>query len=108
MLTSGRLSIVYRGDISFFVFSEKRPTWKVTMEYDDDKIDQTVLALLYLTLHDVDEYGARAWKGHDWEVLNRLHEKGWISNPKSKAKSVYLTPEAVKESERLFDEFFGK
>jgi hypothetical protein len=41
------------------------------MEYDEDKIDDAVLALLYLTLHD--HY--RAWKGHDWEALNRLYER---------------------------------
>jgi hypothetical protein len=29
------------------------------MEIDTEKIDEAVLALLYLTLHD----GARAWKG---------------------------------------------
>lgn len=78
------------------------------MNYDTDKIDQTVLALLSLTFHDVDAYGARAWKGHDWDVLDRLHEKGWISDPKSRAKSIVLSPEAVEESQRLFDQLFGK
>ena len=78
------------------------------MEYNTDKIDQTVLALLSLTLHEVNEFGGRAWKGHDWDVLNRLHEKGWIGDPVSKAKSVVLTAEAIEESERLFDQFFGK
>ena len=42
------------------------------MEIDTDKIDEAVLALLYLTLHD----GVRAWKGHDWDALDRLHRKG--------------------------------
>ena len=78
------------------------------MDYDIDKIDQTVLALLSLTLHDVDEFGGRAWKGHHWDVLNRLHEKGWIGDPVSKAKSVVLTPEAIAESGRLFDQLFAK
>lgn len=78
------------------------------MNYDTDKIDQTVLALLSLTLHDVDEFGGRAWKGHDWDVLDRLYEKGWISNPASKAKSVVLSPEAIAESRRLLDQLFGK
>ena len=32
------------------------------MDIDAGKIDEAVLALLYLTLHD----GVRAWKGHDW------------------------------------------
>ena len=42
------------------------------------------LVLLYLTLHD----GARAWKSFDWESLNRLHAKGLIADPITKAKSV--------------------
>jgi hypothetical protein len=42
------------------------------------------LALLYLTLHD--RY--RAWKGFDWDVLNRLHERGFIEDPVNKTKSV--------------------
>jgi hypothetical protein len=77
------------------------------MDYDTEKVDQTVLALLSLTLHDVDEFGGRAWRGHAWEVLDRLHEKGYIGDPVSKAKSVVLTPEAIEESRRLFDQFFG-
>lgn len=78
------------------------------MEYDTDKIDRTVLALLSLTLYETNEFGGRAWKGHDWDVLDRLHEKGWIGDPVSKAKSVTLTPEAIQESRRLFDQLFGK
>jgi hypothetical protein len=34
------------------------------MEYDQDKVDEMVLALLQLTMFEEDEYGARAWKGH--------------------------------------------
>ena len=57
------------------------------MDYNKDKVDEMVLALLFLTLHD----GGRAWKGHDWEAMNRLHSKGLILNPVDKAKSVVLT-----------------
>jgi hypothetical protein len=60
---------------------------------DTDKIDETVLALLQLTLHDT----VRAWKGHDWEVLNRLHRKGMIDNPVGKEKSVVLTDQGLAE-----------
>ena len=76
------------------------------MEYDKDKVDEMVLALLYLTTFK-DEYGFRAWKGMDWDVLDRLHEKGYISSPKSKAKSVALSEEAAKLSEQLFKNYFG-
>ena len=74
------------------------------MDYNPDKVDEAVLALLYLTVHD----GARAWKSFDWEAMNRLHEKGYISDPVGKAKSVVLTEEGLKASERLFKKFFGK
>ncbi len=57
------------------------------MGIDEEKIDEVVLALLHLTAFK-DKTGWRAWKGHDWDALNRLHEKGYISNPASKAKSV--------------------
>ena len=46
------------------------------MALDTDKIDEAVLALLYLTLHD----HWRAWKGFDWDALNRLYEKDLIGD----------------------------
>ena len=78
------------------------------MPYDENKIDEAVLALLTLTLHDADEHGGRAWKGHDWDALDRLHEKGFISDPKSKAKSVVVTPEGIKAAEAAAQRLFGK
>ena len=74
------------------------------MEYDKDKVDETVLALLYLTTHD---QGTRAWKGLDWDAMDRLHDKGYIGNPKTKAKSVTLTEERERLSEELFKKHFG-
>ena len=34
-------------------------------DYDREKVDEMVVALLYLNITDQDEYGARAWKSHD-------------------------------------------
>ncbi len=76
------------------------------MDYDADKLDEMVLALLYLTGFE-DEYGMQAWKNLPWEALDRLHEKGYISNPKNKAKSVTLSEEGAKLSEELFIRHFG-
>jgi hypothetical protein len=73
------------------------------MEIDTDRIDEAVLALLYLGLHD--RY--RAWKGFDWAAMDRLHEKGFISDPVGKAKSVVFTEEGLREAERLFRELFA-
>ena len=78
------------------------------MDYDTDKIDDAVLALLILTVHQEDEYGARAWKGHDWGTLNRLHEKGFIGDPVSKAKSVVVTPEGLARGRELFATLFSR
>jgi hypothetical protein len=77
------------------------------MEYNKDKIDEIVLALLYLTTFGEKDW-KRAWKGHDWDVLNRLHEKGYISDPKNKNKSVIMTDEGFKLSEELFKKYFSK
>jgi len=74
------------------------------METDTDRIDEAVLALLYLTLHDQ----VRAWKAFDWDAMNRLREKGFILDPVGKAKSVVLTEVGLKESERLFKKLFAK
>jgi hypothetical protein len=77
------------------------------MDIDNDKIDEAVLALLHLT--SFSEQGVtRAWKGHDWDSLNRLHEKGMISDPRSKAKSVVLSDEGAKRAGELFERLFGK
>ena len=72
------------------------------MEIDTEKIDEAVLALLYLTLHD----DVRAWKSFDWDAMNRLYAKGFIENPVGKAKSVVFTERGLRESERLFKKLF--
>jgi len=76
------------------------------MNIDTDKIDDTVLALLHLTCFG-NGYGA-AWKGHDWDVLNRLYEKGYIGNPRNKNKSVVFSEEGRAKSESLFREMFER
>jgi len=77
------------------------------MEYDHDKVDDMVLALLCLTISEEDDLGARTWKSHDWGALDRLHAKGYISDPKSKAKSVVLSPEGLRRARELFDQHFA-
>ena len=74
------------------------------MDYDLEKVDEMVLALLYLTLHESN----RAWKEQDWDVLNRLYEKGFIGNPVNKSKSVVFTEEGLTKSINLFQHHFGK
>lgn len=63
------------------------------MQYDTEKVDDAVLALPTLNAHQEDEFGARAWQGHNWDALDRLHEKGFFGDRVSKAKSDVMTPE---------------
>jgi hypothetical protein len=79
-----------------------KPKKEIRPKLDTDRIDDAVLALMYLTLHD----GGRAWKGFDWETTNRLFKKGLISDPVSKAKSVWLSHEAQARSKQLFEQMF--
>jgi hypothetical protein len=76
----------------------------VNFEIDTDKVDQAVLALLYLGLHD--RY--RVWKGFDWEAMARLHQKGYITDPVGVAKSVVFTEEGLRESVRLLSTLFAR
>lgn len=73
------------------------------MKLDTERIDRVVLALLHLGLHD----DFRAWKSFDWDALDRLHKKGFISNPVSKTKSVIFTESGLRESQRLLAELFA-
>jgi hypothetical protein len=74
------------------------------VEIDTDKIDDAVLGLLWLTLHEQ----RRAWKGFDWEALDRLHQKGLIADPANKAKSVVLSDEGLRRAEEAFRALFTR
>ncbi len=73
------------------------------MELDESKIDDAVLALLYLGLHN----GARAWKGFDWDAMERLHVQGYISEPRGQAKSVVFTEEGLQRAAKLLETLFS-
>ena len=72
------------------------------MDYDHYKIDEMILALLWLTPAGP----RRAWKSHDWDAMERLHAKGYISNPKSKTKSVAFSEEGERRARELFERHF--
>lgn len=74
------------------------------MEYDEDKIDEMTLALLWLGLHDE----CRVWKEFDQDAMGRLHAKGFISDSQSKARSVVLTEEGVRLTRELFERHFTR
>ena len=74
------------------------------MELNENRIDDAVLALLALGRHD----DTRVWKSFDWDAMDRLYKKGFITDPKGKAKSVIFTEKGLHESERLLYALFGK
>jgi hypothetical protein len=76
------------------------------MNLDPAKIDEAVLALMHLSLHHDRGY-PRTWKSFDWDALDRLHERGLIASPRSKARSVLLTEEGVVACERACVRLFG-
>ncbi len=78
--------------------------------YDEDKVAEIVLALMYLNLWADGKPPLvvyRAWKSFPWDALDRLYEQGYIDNPRSKAKSVVLTEEGRHKAEELFFRWFG-
>jgi hypothetical protein len=80
----------------------------VENDIDEDRIDEAVLALLWLGRHE-DRIGFwRSWKGFDWDAMDRLHLKGFISNPAGRAKSIVFTEEGLKRSEELFKQLFAR
>ena len=73
-------------------------------DIDTDRIDEAVLALLWLNLSTT----GTAWKGFDWSAMDRLHERGLISDPARKAKAVPLPDAGMAEAERLFNALFAR
>ena len=76
------------------------------MDFDKNKVDNATLALLWLVMSKNRFGGASAWKGFDWGVLGRLHDKGMIDNPVGEVKSVVFTQEGLERAKALFEAMF--
>jgi len=77
------------------------------MDIDQEKIDDCTLALLHLVSFQ-EGLGVRAWKAFDWDTMNRLHKKGYISDPKNKNVSVGLSDKGAAKARELFEQMFAK
>ena len=78
-------------------------------DIDYDKLDEMTLAIMYLvTWERIPDHRSRAWKGFDWATLDRLSKKGFIRDPKSKAKSVAMTEDGFCKAEEYFRKHFTK
>ena len=80
------------------------PSRNLPHDLDTDKLAEAALAILSLTRHE----GGRVWKGLDWELMGLLHDKGWIVDPVSKAKSVVLTEEGERLAQEFLRRHFGR
>ena len=79
----------------------------IPKDLDQEKLAEAALAILSLS-RMVEPYGVTAWKGIDWDVMNMLHDKGWISNPVGKQKSVGITEEGIKLADQFLEKHFAK
>jgi hypothetical protein len=71
-----------------------------------DKLEQVVLALLHMNSFK-ERDGRRAWEKPSLGDLGLTAREGYISDPATKNKSVWLTDEGAKLSEELFEKLFG-
>ncbi len=72
------------------------------MNYDEDKIDEVILALLGVFEFE----DGRVWKRYDFDAMDRLHERGMISQPKGRTESVHLTPAGLERARALAERYF--
>lgn len=72
------------------------------MKYDTAKVEEVVLALLGVFEFEK----GRVWKRFDFDVMDSLHAKGYITDPKSHRESVHLTEEGLVLAKRLANEHF--
>jgi len=78
----------------------------IPSDSNKEKLAESALAILWLGAHD-DRGITRVWKQMDWDLTDLLYENGWITDPKTKAKSVVLTEDGEKLAEELFQKYFS-
>ena len=72
------------------------------MNYNQSRIDEMVLALLGASAFE----NGRVWKRIDFAVMDRLYEKGYITNPHGKQESVRLTEGGLPLAKQLAAKYF--
>ena len=66
------------------------------------QVEEVVLALLGVFEFE----NGRVWKRFDFDVMDSLHAKGHITDPKIHRESVHLTEEGLVFAKRLANEHF--
>lgn len=75
------------------------------MDYDRNKVDEVILALMYLTTSE-NARGVRALRAFAHEHLARLEDKALINGANTSSKSVTLTTLGEELSIRYFRKHF--
>jgi hypothetical protein len=76
------------------------------VRFDTEKIDEAVMAVVYLTAFK-DRGTIRAWKTVAWDVMHRLHLKGFIEDSKAHTSSVRFTAAGVARAESAAAKLFA-
>jgi hypothetical protein len=69
---------------------------------DPELLDDAVPAILYYNEATADG----AWKSLPWEATDRLHKKGYISDPAKARKSVDIHQEGYDRARAAFERLF--
>ena len=72
--------------------------------YNQQKIEDAVLALLGAFGFD----DGRVWKRLDFSVMQSLSEQGYITDPRGKTESVFLTPDGLAKAKALDKQLFSE
>jgi hypothetical protein len=81
-------------------------SWRPAVQYDEAKIEEVVLALLGVFEFEFEK--GRVWKRFDFDVMDALHAKGYITEPRGRQESTHLTEEGMVASKLLAERLFGK
>lgn len=75
----------------------------------DKAIKELTMLLMYLTrFSEGNRFGSSldmAWKVYDFDIINELDEKDYIRQGSHKSKSVAITEEGIKLSQKLLDKY---
>lgn len=76
------------------------------MDIDGEKFEQAVLAFCTLTRGRKVRGDGRG-RAFPWSVMDALHDQGYISDPATKNKWVWLSGDGTKLSEESFEKLFA-
>ena len=72
--------------------------------YDPQKLQDLTLALLGALCSPE----GQVWKRHDFGVMDALHERGLITNPRSRNESVWLTEDGMAQAKMLAAHYLAR